>query len=790
MARYQFRERIPIDVPHTLMQLLSRFQGVRDGLPELIKNAKDQYSRLGITEPDQRTIVVAVNTGDRAIAVIDFAGATADQFMRWETWSDPTANARDKAADIEGGHGNGGKAFMVLGSTSDSSFESCHDHRRTRMGYENDNERTRFKPGIAIEGGKAVEDQRVDVPRKQFDKALADIGLRFDHLPEQAQRVFDARQTYTVAQVNSVKDWARAREETVRRLAAEIRRSVETHPQAALTLESCAVWFIVDGQIIGGSPAKVEYPEPFPGFLETLVVPVPDEVIDPQTGDPVRTGTGDARSRVLTLRTSARSLRTEDMRPLHVIRVRNNRNVVGLWSVADLSPGASSGFVFGELRVPAIDGEHVTGADRKSLNDTPLIRGLQDWTATQVKTLADRIQQATAKEHRAEDRDKVNESLQKLRDLMRRFLKERDRGDRGAGEGQQGDGTDGTKKSRPLSPPRGDLVNVIELEGRSASIAIAVGATVPLRVKAFEQTAAGELRPVASPRLVAKLDPANHATVDASNQVTGLSVGKTVVSFESEDGSVKSNRVTIELVCCTGASISGIPDRQLLQGEHLAIKIEYMTAGGVRDDLLHDASIDEIGMGRISRNGLYVSGSCEGTATIRVRWGSNQIDTASALARVGSERVLPRRGTGGNAGGEIPIILLCGTSAPGMDHYPLEQRTIMPSEHLPTINDFDPAFENVIFINPDSRESIQARRGRGGRKGMAGIATETYYHFVAIKCFEILKRLWVFEQAREAPLTELQFRERFATAETECAPFIEDAYNIADVLADAGDRAT
>jgi hypothetical protein len=311
---------------------------------------------------------------------------------------------------------------------------------------------------------------------------------------------------------------------------------------------------------------------------------------------------------------------------------------------------------------------------------------------------------------------------------------------------------------------------------------------VPLRVKAFEQTAAGELRPVASPKLVVKVDRSDLVDVDGSQQATAKGAGTTTVWFESEDGSVKSNTVAVETVHCTGASISGIPDRVLLQGEHLPIKVTYTTDAGARDDLLHDASVDEIGMGRISRNGVYIAGSREGTATLRVRWGPNQIDTVSASARIGTERVPPRRGTGGDTGGEIPLILLCGTSVPGMDHYPLEQRTIMPSEHLPTIIDFDPAFENVIFINPDSRESIQARRGRGGRKGMAGIATETYYQFIAMKCFEILKRLWVFEQAREAPLTEVQFRERFATAETECAPFIEDAYKIAEAIAEAGGR--
>ena len=82
IPKFQFRERIPIDVPHTLMQLLSRFQGIKDGLPEILKNAKDQYSRLGLFDPYIRTIVVAVNTKDRCIGVIDFAGASAAQFKR------------------------------------------------------------------------------------------------------------------------------------------------------------------------------------------------------------------------------------------------------------------------------------------------------------------------------------------------------------------------------------------------------------------------------------------------------------------------------------------------------------------------------------------------------------------------------------------------------------------------------------------------------------------------------------------------------------------------------------
>jgi hypothetical protein len=421
MAKFQFRERIPIDVPHTLMQLLSRFQGVRDGLPELVKNSKDQYSRLGLSDPSVRVIVVAVNTKDRCIGVIDFAGASADQFKRWETWSDPTAHARDKASDIEGGHGNGGKAFMVLGSVTDSSFESCFEGRRTRMGYENDSEKARFKPGIALENGKAVENTRVESVRRQFDQSLRELGLKFAHLPKQAQDVFEAREAYTIAQVNGIKDWSKARDETIRRLATEIPRAIETHPQAALTLESSAVWFVVDGQVVGDRPAKVQYPDPFPGFEEPVVISVPDELPDPQSGELVSTGKPSSE-KTLTLRTSAKSLRTEDMKPLHVIRIRNERNVEGVWNVLDLCANDAGQNIYGEIKVPALGWQRLFD---EAFFNRPVIRCIQSWACEHVMDLANEIDSARISR---EDLDKVNRCLAQMRQEMSAFLKANRRG--------------------------------------------------------------------------------------------------------------------------------------------------------------------------------------------------------------------------------------------------------------------------------------------------------------------------------------------------------------------------
>jgi hypothetical protein len=786
MAQFQFRGDIPIDVPHTLNQLLNRFQSVRDGLAELVKNSKDQYSRMGITEVEDRVIVVVADAERKQAACIDFAGAEKEQFDRWQKWSDPDANLRQRATDIEGGHGNGGKAFMVHGSTTDSSFESVAGGRRTKMGYQNDPEHL-YQPGYAIEDRKPINDVNVPDVRAAFRESLIDLALGFGDLPVPAQQVFMKRKCFTIVQINGVKEWVNARPETVRRKLAELPSILEHHPQAGLTIESCQVWFVINGQVFRNQPACIRWPEPLPGF-DPRVFPVPPEMLDPQTDETILTGSGDDSTRKLTLRTSAKSLRTEDLRPLHVVRVRNIRNIVGLWSVADLQPGASSGFIFGELAVPDLGGDHLVGADRTSLADTPLVRALRNWTAEKIGELADRIQKATAKEHRPEDRDRVNYNLRKLRELMRKFLGDRSRGTEGAGAGDLGNtGTGGVPPPPPPPPPKGSIVHVIEIESGARSLAVAVGATIPLSVRAYELSETGERLPVVDPDITAKFDPPGVIRANEDGTITAEVAGTASLWFEPGSGAAECNRIAIESVVSTGATISDVPERLLLQGERVTLKIVYGTVSGPRDDLVSDASVDEIGMGRISRHGSFTAGSTEGIATIRVRFGPRSTDTSAATVRIGPDRIT-KRGRGGQDGGEIPLILLCGTEVPGMENYPPDQRSVPPSEYQPTIIDFEPEFEHVIFINPDSKESMQVRRNRGGRKGMASIATETYHQFIALKCFEILKRLRIFEGSRDGALTELQFRERFANAETECAPFIEEAYRIAEALTDSGSR--
>jgi hypothetical protein len=206
----------------------------------------------------------------------------------------------------------------------------------------------------------------------------------------------------------------------------------------------------------------------------------------------------------------------------------------------------------------------------------------------------------------------------------------------------------------------------------------------------------------------------------------------------------------------------------------------FETKDGIRQDLLIDGLVDEPNMGRLSRNGWFTADHEEGIVNVRVRFGPDQGDTSSAQLEIGPEAIPPRP-PGNEGAGDIPLILFCETEAPGMDEYPPDQRTHHGGEYYPTIIE-EPPFDHVVWINPDSKEALRVRQARGGSSGRGSIGTKTFLQFVALKCFEILKRLKVRQEIRESAITEVEFRQLHAQAEMDCAAFIDEAYNLAEEL--------
>ena len=403
MDNFIFPNEIPIDAAHTLDQLTGRFRSVRDGLPELVKNSKDQYSRLQIDDPDERQILVISCTSSHDLAVLDFAGAPAENFAGWTNWSDPAAGQVQTASDIEAGHGNGGKAFMVRGAKSSAYLESCHQGKRTKKGFINDRPSERYKPGFAQIDGLEINDVEESSPQIRLSETLASLRLSFEQLPEKVQAIFRKRNSFTVALLRNVIDWEGRRKPKLKSLSGpNLVEVLATHGQTAMTIETCDVWVIRDGKIVGGQPIRPAEILPYPGFEEPIEIEIPDLLLDPDTEEMVRTQEAGEPKGALRLQTSQTQLQiSASTRAKNVIRIWNERNNVAIWTPQDLHSVSASSFIFGELRCSALKKEHLDGATRQHLADTPLARALKEWAAGHVRELAEGLPQCNGREHYA-----------------------------------------------------------------------------------------------------------------------------------------------------------------------------------------------------------------------------------------------------------------------------------------------------------------------------------------------------------------------------------------------------
>jgi hypothetical protein len=784
-AEFLFPDEIPMDVSHTLDQLTNRFRSVRDGLPELIKNSKDQYSRLGVLDRDLRQIVVIADTMRRRVGVIDFAGARAEDFDGWTTWSSRTAGRNQLSDDIEAGHGNGGKAFMVRGATHFAFLESCFEGRRTRMGFRNDVSKDHYKPGYVCENGISVNNVMEPELEARFRSFLDEFSLSIERLPVPASAAFRKRSSFTGVLLDRVVEWEGRRKPKIRRLAQEmVPAIIASHGQTAMTIETCEVWVIVDGTIVGQAPIEPISLDPYSGFEEPVEHTIPDLLPDPETGDAIDMVCGMGGPRFLRLCTSARQLQmTEETKARNVIRIWNSRNNVASWPLHSLGVLVTSvSFIYGELRCPALVGDHLADVARLHLSDTPLVRALTAWSRQKVEELAEDLHRAMMAETKPRDREQAKAALRSIRDLMRRYLDPDAVGeddDEADNRGHGGDaGEDHGRRKKREGIKFGERIDEIQLEQGRQDITMALGTTVPLRVQCKERNENGVSKPVRAHDLVLRTSPKDLAKIAGGSNITATSAGMGEIWLETKDGSVRSNKVELWAVSSQDVHIR-VPEEPLLQGQRIKLAITFQTPDGPAEDVLIDGTVDEPGMGILGRHGRFTAGMKEGQATVRVRFGSDPQDQRAETIQVGPQRMPPEHA--GQRGSDIPEILLCGEAAPGMEEYSEEQRTLPGGEEFPTIIE-DPLFPNVVWINPNSKEATRVRRSRGGPSGVGSIVSKNFMHFVALKCFDVLKRLHVRQALKDRTVTECEFIQLAAFAEIDCADFIDAAWELSDQL--------
>lgn len=692
---------IPIRAAHTLDQLTGRFQSAKDGLPELVKNAKDQYARLHIVDREDRQILIVADTHKRNLAVIDFAGAPAENFEGWTTWSDPNAGQVDAAEDIEAGHGNGGKAFMVRGARKSAFLDSCHQGKRTKKGFVNDRPDDRYKPGFAQSSG--IETNNVDEPdpMARFTEILDALGLTFQQLPKDALAAFQKRRSFTVAQLNQVNDWEGRKKPKLKSMAGiGLVEALGTHGQAAMTIETCQVWVIRDGEIVGDEPIRAVEIAPYPGFEQPLEIEIPDLLPDPETEESIKIYEAGDTKGLLRLHTSHSQMQiSATMRAKNVIRIWNQRNNVATWTPQELHGIPASSFIYGELRCAALKGNHLTGATRQHLADTPLTRALREWTASQIRDLGESLHRAMAENTTPKDRERARSALSSIRELMRRFLDPEAAGNgNGADSSGNAAGLGGAGPRVPREPIEyGKVLHEILLEEQLRDVTLITGTRIPIRYRCVEMGDDGSTKPVRDVEVVLKSQPAGMFVLNPDETLTARSSGVGEIWLETPDGSVQSNRREFWTMDANDVSMR-IPNEPLLQGQRLKMEITFETPDGPLDDCLIDCEVLDPTFASVGRHGRMKVGQKEGDAVVRIKFGADPASHRDFVLPIGPERVPPPQGTG-DSGGDVPEILLCGEDAPGMEDFRPESRTIPGGPEYPTIIE-DPLFENIVWINP------------------------------------------------------------------------------------------
>lgn len=762
---------IKMDMEHTLDQLSSRYQSVKDGLPELIKNSKDHYFRLGVEDKKDRQILIIISENKDKLGVLDFAGAGKEDFEGWEEWSSRTANKKDISYNIEGGYGNGGKSFMVRGCLLKSSLLGYKNSKENRKGFINNNPSYKYRT-VTFEDSKGnlIEDFKREDFKQLLNSELKEFRITINDLPQQCQDVLFKRKAFTFVKLEDVKDWKKINDfYKDRKIKTILPGDLMAHAQASLTIETCDVWIQLGKKMLHKGPLEVSPLDPLPGLEKIPFIPIPDFLEDPETGDKIKMNNkGDKNG--LEIFATKQNLRLSDaLKARNVVRVHNKNNIIANWSIADLVPSSASAFLYAKLTCIDLTEDYSESSTRMSLIDSSLTRALKHWTIKKLEGIVSKIQEIQSEKESEEDKKNALNALDEIRNLMNKFLEKEDT-EENLNNGETG--------KRPPPPPIvwGKKLDELVLETPQTKILkMAKGTNIPLIVRGYENKDGNRLPLRSLPILFTNVYLSDVIDLSGKTSVVGLNCGKTKIFFETADKKIKSNEIEIEVLDITDIHIMH-PTKILKQGEHVKINIIGITENQKTfEGLIYEVYIDEQEMGKIDREGNFIAGGIEGNATIRIRYGKEDDKFKKIILKIGKEKMER------NKGSNLPYLLFCGDPAPLRENLPEDQRTVPPGEGYSTIIDYEPVWRNqspsVIWINLKSKEAKKAR-SFGNDQRLASLKSKTTQGFILLKCFEILKRLKLQQKIGETAITNIEFLQKLALAETEASEFLDLAQAI------------
>jgi len=614
--------------------MIAPIQSHENGLPEWAKNSADAYVRSEAVS-ERRVVVLIFDYRERSrlpsIACLDFVGMTSQHIERYfRIWADPNAARADTAiGDLQGGHGNGGKAYMVQMFQDYSLLHTAKGGRACIYGV----------PSGRLQFGY-VPDPRsgCDFPirglREELDRALSDVGLNYDSLPVAAKRSLDGGDGFTLFRGVNPRQYGRSI--PVRQLLERIMN----HHQMVRTLQLCQVYAVVNGRLYnGGQPLTLPPIPPLEGAEIAHETRIPETLRDPVSETDVSTTeNGQYPIGRLILRTSNTDMRRSPRRYRHNIQFKARSGFIGIIEMTDLIQSYYGNRIYGECELDAL--EHYKTNDRTRLAESPLTRALKDWVRQQVERYSQEFETRDRRRYTQDEANALSNMNAALDNWKNQFLEGLFAGLAG------GTGVGQPPPSPPLPtgiPARLDL----ELTHQRAG----VGVSFRPILKFLDATGV-RIRPV--PFRWVSTDT-NVAMVDEDLLVINtFSFGTTTIYAETLDGMLRSNEATLEVVHVHDIIIQPEEVEVLVGGRQQLSAICNLADGTTSQDIYLVWTEDNPSTVRVSAAGM-VFGHQPGQTTVTAG------DDHCSSRHPAQITVVPHSGGGGGDGSHgrgFPRILI------------------------------------------------------------------------------------------------------------------------------------
>jgi len=519
-------EDVHVHTEGAIRLICATFQSHEDGLPEWVKNASDEYVRQD-TPAGRRAIFVLLRSGSGqrppSISVLDLNGMTSEVIEnRFRQWADPNASTQE-GVEVQGGHGNGGKCYMTMMFEDHSLIHTVKDGLGCRYGVSAGS----FNFGYIPDRHNGRDFEVTDVVA-ELTAALAGVGVTVTALPERLQELIKEAAGFTLVSGIGAKGWGN------RIPAQQTMQQLADHPQMVGTLDLCDVYVIHNGTVMAGAnPIALEPVTPDAAFAEPRIIPIPVELIDPDTDMPVSTVEhGQPQGELILLTSDTRMNYRRKHR--HHIRYFATSGRVGFRPVTEFSVASTyRDRIYGECRLMSLD--RLKQNHRGPLANSPLSRAVEAWIAVQIQEYALEFEARSRREHDQNERNelaRINEALDRWKNqFMADYM------------GGLWGGDDGNipRPPRPTLPAGVPQRIEVDLAHRRSGIGVAFKPTI----KFFDRDDK-RIRPTPFKWVS---DDTNVALVDEQlNIVSTFAAGTTEIWAETLDGRVTSNRVPLEVV--------------------------------------------------------------------------------------------------------------------------------------------------------------------------------------------------------------------------------------------------